>query len=107
MFLVLTIRPPSLLCRYLPWKEFIAEKKGQNNMPVFTYTILFLCTLLLLISFALNGWTFESLSINPSLGPSPEILLRLGAKDSMLIVNEYEIWRLFTPMVLRKYIDIH
>ena len=90
--------------RYLPWKEFIVEKKGQHNMPLFTYTILFLCTLLLLISFALNGWTFAPLSINPSLGPSPEILIRLGAKDSMLIVNEYEIWRLFTPMFLRKCI---
>ena len=94
---------PSDSYRYLPWKEFVAEKKGAtSNIPIFTYTILFLCSLLLLVSFALNNWTFESVSINPSLGPSPETLIRLGAKDSTRIVNEYEIWRLFTPMLLRE-----
>ena len=39
-------------------------------------------------------------SVNPMLGPSAETLLRLGAKDSYLIVMEEQIWRLVTPMVL-------
>ncbi|EED89582.1 predicted protein, partial [Thalassiosira pseudonana CCMP1335] len=49
---------------------------------------------------SVNGWKFEPLSVNPMIGPSAETLLRLGAKESYLIVQENEIWRLVSPMVL-------
>ena len=51
-------------------------------------------------SIYLNDWAFEPLSINPMIGPSAETLLRLGAKDSYLIVVQSEIYRLASPMVL-------
>ena len=51
-------------------------------------------------SIYLNDWSFEPLSINPMIGPSAETLLRLGAKDSYLIVVQSEIYRLASPMIL-------
>lgn len=51
-------------------------------------------------SIYLNDWSFEPISVNPMIGPSAETLLRLGAKDSYLIVTQQEIWRLASPMVL-------
>ena len=67
------------------------------------YSILFACTITLIASIGINGWTFEAMSLNPSFGPSAETLLIMGAKHSGLIVNEYQIWRLFTPMFLREF----
>ncbi len=78
----------------------MACKESGTRRPFFVYGILFVCTLSLLVSIGLNGWVFESFSTNPSLGPSPEVLLKMGAKQSDLIVNSYQIWRLFTPMIL-------
>lgn len=45
-------------------------------------------------SIALNNWAIESLEVNPMIGPSAHTLIRMGAKDSNLIVNENEAWRL-------------
>ena len=59
-----------------------------------------MCTILLIASIALNGWKVEPLAINPMIGPSAETLIRMGAKDSNLIVNEGEAWRLFSATVL-------
>jgi membrane associated rhomboid family serine protease len=47
-----------------------------------------------------NDWVFEQVSTNPMLGPSVSTLIKLGAKDSILIVQKYELWRLIVPMVL-------
>jgi hypothetical protein len=58
----------------------------------------------LIISIGLNGWTFESMTRNPSIGPSAEVLVQMGAKQSDLIVNSYHVWRLIAPMILRKFI---
>lgn len=43
---------------------------------------------------------------NPSIGPSAEVLVQMGAKQSDLIVNSYHVWRLVAPMILRKF-SIH
>jgi membrane associated rhomboid family serine protease len=51
-------------------------------------------------SIFVNEWKFEPLDVNPMIGPSAETLVRLGAKDSYLIVVQQEIWRLLSPMVL-------
>jgi membrane associated rhomboid family serine protease len=58
------------------------------------------CSVMLLVSIGINGWALESLSINPMIGPSVLTLIKLGAKDSILIVQKYELWRLIAPMVL-------
>lgn len=42
----------------------------------------------------------EPLSVNPMIGPSAETLIRMGAKQTSLIVNRGEWYRLFSPMVL-------
>ena len=54
------------------------------------------CTLTLIASIALNGWTVEPLTVNPMIGPSAQTLIRMGAKDTYLIVNNNQTWRLFT-----------
>lgn len=58
-----------------------------------------------MFSIGLNGWVLEPASINPSFGPSAEVLVKMGAKESQLIVNSSEVWRLFSPMVLRKSLN--
>ena len=55
---------------------------------------------MLLLSIHINGWALESFANNPMLGPSSEALLQLGAKDSFLIINKGEFWRLISPVVL-------
>jgi membrane associated rhomboid family serine protease len=51
-------------------------------------------------SIALNGWKVEPLDVNPMIGPSAETLIRMGAKDSYLIVVEKEVWRLLSSTIL-------
>lgn len=93
----------SRLCvrkRYLSWTDFDSSKKQGRNRPFFVYTICTICTLVLIASIAVNEWSFEPLDQNPMIGPSAETLLRMGAKDSYLIVNEDEAWRLLSSTVL-------
>ena len=85
---------------YMSWAEFEESKKGSGNRPWFTYALLFVCTVLLIASIALNGWEVEDLSENPMIGPSAETLILMGAKDSKKIVDENEGWRLLTSTVL-------
>eukprot|EP00934_Nitzschia_sp_Nitz4_P009378 Nitzschia sp. Nitz4//scaffold3_size479765//314738//316522//NITZ4_000130-RA/size479765-snap-gene-1.411-mRNA-1//-1//CDS//3329550848//9368//frame0 len=85
---------------YLSWADFDASKKKGVNRPFFTYSILLVCTLLMIASIAVNGWTVESLETNPMIGPSAQTLIRMGAKDTNLIVNEGDAWRLLSSTVL-------
>jgi membrane associated rhomboid family serine protease len=94
----------SLYCcisvRYLSWTDFDASKKRGINSPFFTYFLLFTCTVALIVSIAMNGWTVEPLDINPMIGPSAETLIQMGAKDSYLIVVENQAWRLISSAIL-------
>ena len=85
---------------YLSWSDFDNERVKGKNRPFFTYFILLFCTVMLIASIGVNGWKFEPLYINPMIGPSAETLLKLGAKQSSLIVNEGQWFRLFAPIVL-------
>jgi membrane associated rhomboid family serine protease len=85
---------------YLSWTDFDNSKKRGINRPFFTYFILFVCTVILIASIAVNGWRVEPLGVNPMIGPSPQVLLKMGAKESDLIVNHNESWRLVSSMVL-------
>jgi len=40
------------------------------------------------------------LSANPLLGPSPKVLLDMGARQGELIIEDGEVWRLVAPMYL-------
>lgn len=85
---------------YLSWTDFEESRDKGINRPFFTYFILLFCTVMLIVSIGVNGWDIEPLSVNPMVGPSAETLLKLGAKQTSLIVNEGEWFRLFSPMVL-------
>lgn len=85
---------------YLTWGDFESHKNSGGNRPFFTYFIVSLCTSMMFAAWFVNGWKFEPISVNPMIGPSAETLLRLGAKDSYLIVHDSQIWRLASPMVL-------
>jgi membrane associated rhomboid family serine protease len=86
---------------YLSWRDFDKSRdKGLHNRPLFTYGVLALCTIMMFVTFGVNGWKFEPLNVNPLIGPSSETLIKCGARDTNLIVNEGQWFRLFTPMVL-------
>lgn len=86
---------------YLSWADFEeSRKEGNHNRPWFTYSVIFVCTIMLIVSWGVNEWAFEPLTINPMIGPSATTLLACGARSTNLIVNENQWYRLFTPMVL-------
>ena len=85
---------------YLTWGDFEKAKNKGLNSPFFTHFTVSVCTAMMIASLQVNGWRFEPIAVNPMIGPSAETLLRLGAKDSYLIVDELEVWRVASPMVL-------
>jgi hypothetical protein len=85
---------------YLSWAKFDESKKSGRNRPYFTYVLLFVCSAVMISSIAVNEWTIEPLSENAMVGPSAETLIRMGAKDSELIVIQNEGWRLVTSSFL-------
>jgi membrane associated rhomboid family serine protease len=85
---------------YQSWADFDESKRSGMNRPFFTYSLLFVCTVVFIASIAVNGWKVAPLNENPMIGPSAETLITMGAKDSNLIVNEHQVWRLLTASVL-------
>jgi len=85
---------------YLSWADFEESRNSGFNRPWFTYFILLVCTCVLIASIAVNGWKIEPMSVNPMIGPSAETLVKMGAKQTTLIVVVGEWYRLFSPMVL-------
>eukprot|EP00986_Skeletonema_menzelii_P011011 scaffold5539_cov81-Skeletonema_menzelii.AAC.3 len=85
---------------YQTWGDFEKAKNKGLNSPFFTHFTVSVCTAMMIASLQVNGWRFEPIAVNPMIGPSAETLLKLGAKDSYLIVDEMEVWRVASPMVL-------
>jgi len=85
---------------YLSWQDYDQARKIGVNRPFFTYGIMAICTIMMFTSIGVNGWKFEALSVNPMIGPSAETLLKMGAKQTSLIVDEGEWFRIFSPIVL-------
>jgi membrane associated rhomboid family serine protease len=85
---------------YLSWSDFNQKHSKGWNEPRFTYILILVCTGMLIASFAVNGWMMEPITINPMIGPSANTLIKLGAKQTSLIVNQGEWYRLFSPMFL-------
>ncbi|OQR93821.1 hypothetical protein THRCLA_08338 [Thraustotheca clavata] len=65
----------------------------------FIWSMIAINTLIFFIEFAENDWKFESLKVNPLIGPSAEVLLLMGAQRTDLI-KDGQWWRLFTAMFL-------
>jgi membrane associated rhomboid family serine protease len=55
---------------------------------------------MMIVTFALNDWKIEPLSVNPLIGPSADVLIEAGARETSLIVNEGQWFRLISPLVL-------
>jgi membrane associated rhomboid family serine protease len=91
---------------YQSWADFDEGKKGGRNRPYFTYTLLFLCTAILIATIAVNDWTIEPLDVNPMIGPSADTLILMGAKDSKLIVTKKQVWRLLSSAFLHVSLQI-
>lgn len=86
---------------YLSWTDFEAAHKQQWYVPYFSIVIMVLCTVSLIVSFALNHWKMEPLRVNPMVGPSVQVLIRMGALDSTLLVWEHKEWyRLLTAIIV-------
>jgi len=86
---------------YLSWSDFDeAHNKGWYNKPWFTYGLILICTIMMIVEFAANDWKMESLEVNPLIGPSAETLVDLGALDTPKIVNDGQWWRLVSPVIL-------
>ena len=85
---------------YLSWADFEAAKATGFNQPFFTYIVMAVCTACLIWSIQANGWKVESISLNPMIGPSAQTLIYVGAKQTSLIVNDNQWWRLVTPIFL-------
>ena len=85
---------------YQSWADFDEFKKGRKNRPIFTYFLLTVCTVIMIASISMNSWQVEPISDNPMIGPSAETLIKMGAKQTSLIVEENESWRLVSSTVL-------
>lgn len=86
---------------YLSWTDFEKGRdKGLNNRPWFTYSMLAICTIMMMVTIGVNGWKLEPLNVNPLLGPSSDTLVMVGARQSDLMVNQGQYFRLFTPLIL-------
>jgi len=71
-----------------------------GKRPWFTYLMMFLCTIMMVVTLGVNGWRLEPMTINPLWGPSSDTLIQCGARETNLMVNAGEWYRLVTPMIL-------
>ena len=85
---------------YLAWSDFEAIHKKTRPPPYFVYMMMFVSCFMLVVSFHMNDWEFAPISVNPMLGPSPDVLFRLGALDRRAVIEEDEWFRLLAPMFL-------
>lgn len=74
-------------------------KDEREYKPWFAMLMLASCCIMFVVEMAENGWVFEDPANNPMYGPSAEVLVNLGAKDTVLI-KQGEVWRLITPIFL-------
>lgn len=84
---------------YLKWEDYNASKKTGLNKPFFTYFTILVCTITLIISFQINGWKIQPINENPMFGPSQDVLLKMGARQTYRIVTDKEWYRIVTAIV--------
>lgn len=69
----------------------------QNYAPLSTFFCVIQCIILPLMMWQCGIAPFN---INPMIGPYPDALNYWGAKNAVLIIEDGEFWRLFTPVFL-------
>jgi len=83
-------------------QDFVATvlKNQWKVHPVFITKVLVLINIAFFIQVMYRAkWKFEPFSVNPSYGPSLNVLLDMGAKETQLMLQG-EWWRFLTPMFL-------
>lgn len=78
----------------------ILQAEPPKRYPLFCLLMMFLSVAGFVVEMWFNEWEFESLDLNPSVGPSAVTMIKLGAKDSLLMRRDGEWWRLVMPMFL-------
>lgn len=85
----------------LSWVEFDASRAKEFGFPYFVSLVMIVWSITLVVGFAWNGWSIAPFSVNPFLGPSPQVLIRMGSLDTSRIVEDREWYRLASPMLLQ------
>ena len=86
---------------YCSWTDFQAAQQQRSKRHLYvTYSLMVLCSIMMMVEFAVNEWQLESLSVNPLIGPSAETLVKLGALDTDKIVQDGQWFRLVSPLIL-------
>ena len=74
---------------YIAWADYYAkERKGVLNCPMFISLTLIICTVTMVLAFEKNDWEIEPFEINPLLGPSPQVLLDMGALQGRALIED-------------------
>ena len=84
---------------YLAWADFNEEHKRGKKQIWFVYSVIILCSIMMLVEFGVNGWNAEPLNVNPLIGPSAETLIKVGARDTNRI-QDGQWFRIFSPIIL-------
>jgi membrane associated rhomboid family serine protease len=85
---------------YLSWLDFEATRSTGLRRPLFSYTVAIVSIVMMVVTFYKNDWKIERLDVNPFLGPSPEILIELGAMKTDLLVVHGEWYRILSAIFL-------
>jgi len=85
---------------YIGWSEYEENRKRDMNRCYFTYTMMVICSIALLVAFYFNHWKIEPMSTNPLVGPSPDVLMMLGALQMREMLASGTWYRLLTAVVL-------
>ncbi len=90
----------------LPYKSWRTFEDGETEAlstiwsPSFTFILMISLTAVYICEMWMNGWYIEPLATNPMIGVSSSSLVAMGARESDLIVNSHEYWRLITSNFL-------
>ncbi|KAG7374439.1 rhomboid family protein [Nitzschia inconspicua] len=85
---------------YVSWADYYRKENSTLTFPYFTVFLIVISLIMMILAFDRNKWNVEPLNVNPLIGPTPEVLLGLGALEGKLMVETQQWWRLVTPMFL-------
>lgn len=83
-------------------ETLVKEHRRKKTGPLYLRLIYIICVAEVIVfgfSIYLNKG-FEPFSVNPMIGPSPKVLLEMGANYDAKILGEGEWWRIFTAIFL-------
>lgn len=73
--------------------------QGDQKHAYFSLVVMLVTFVILLVEIGTNGWVLEPFEVNPVLGPSKQVLLQLGAKQTSLI-RQGDFYRLISAFWL-------